>query len=114
MFVRNRVLKSPVLGRGSWPGGPAAGHTAGGCIEGRTERMVTLQEEHQWLMQLVTLGVLQFHGQSVELLLILFGGKNSQHKTERFKVKTNSTKDIPLKRLMVDYLWSWGIFPGLL
>lgn len=62
----------PVRGRASWPGGPAAGHTAVGCIEGRTEHTGMLQEEHQQLMlQLVTLGELQFHDQSVELLLSL-------------------------------------------
>lgn len=63
----------PVQGRVSWPGGPAVGYTAVGCIEGRTAHMVTLQEERQRLMQqLATLGVLQFHGQSVALLLNLF------------------------------------------
>lgn len=63
----------PVQGRVSWPGGPAVGHTAVGCIEGRTAHMVTLQEERQQLMQqLATFGVLQFHGQSVALLLSLF------------------------------------------
>lgn len=62
----------PVRGRVSWPGGPAAGHTAVGCIEGRTEHTVKLQEEHQQLMlQLATSGELQFHDQSVELLLSL-------------------------------------------
>lgn len=71
----SRALQ-PVQGRVSWPGGLAAGYTAAGCIEGRTEHMVTLQEERQRLMQqLATLGVLQFHGQSVELLLSLFRAK---------------------------------------
>lgn len=60
----------------SWPEGPAAGHTAAGCIEGRTEHMAMLQGEHQQLMlQLATFGVLQFRGQTVELLLSLFRGK---------------------------------------
>lgn len=66
------IRLQPVRGRVSWPGGPAAGHTAVGCIEGRTEHMVMLQEEHQQLMlQLATLGELQFHDQSAELLLSL-------------------------------------------
>lgn len=63
----------PVQGRASWPGGPAAGCTAVGCTEGRTARMVTLQEERRRLMQqLAALGALQFHGQSAALLLNLF------------------------------------------
>lgn len=71
----------------SWPGGPAAGCTAVGCTEGRTEHMVTLQEERQRLMQqLATLGVLQFHGQRVELLLSLFRGKGDK---KTFVLKTN-------------------------
>lgn len=75
------IAFQPVLGRLSWPGGPAAGHTAVGCIEGRTEHMVTLQEERQRLMQqLATSRVLQFHGQSVELLLSLFRGGEKRDK----------------------------------
>lgn len=63
----------PVRGRASWPGGPAAGCTAVGCTEGRTAHMVTLQEERRRLMQQpAALGALQFHGQSVALLLNLF------------------------------------------
>lgn len=73
------IALQPVQDRVSWPGGPAAGHTAVGCIEGRIEHMVTLQEERQRLMQrLATLGVLQFHGQSVEPLLSLFRGKKDK------------------------------------
>lgn len=72
----------------SWPGGPAAGHTVVGCIEGRTEHMVTLQEGRQRLMQQVaTSGVLQFHGQSAELLLSLFRVKKNNSVYAKNKIK---------------------------
>lgn len=74
----------------SWPGGPAAGHTVVGCIEGRTEHMVTLQEGRQRLMQQVaTSGVLQFHGQSAELLLSLFRVKKNKCLCQKQNQKLN-------------------------
>lgn len=65
----------------TWPGGPAAGHIAVGCTEGRTERRAMLPEGPQLLMlQLATWGVLKYRDLSAAPLLSLLRGKKLRDK----------------------------------
>lgn len=124
----------PVQGRESLPEWPAAGCTAVGCTEGRTEGRGMRPGGLQRLMQLAAFEELKYHGRSVAPPLSLGEYKiinttenlRSQHwifnpfKTKNAKQFVTPSVDIYRQTSLHThdnqhiYLWSWGIFPGWL
>lgn len=87
----------PAQGRVSWPGWPAAGCTAVGCTEGRTEGRGTLPVGPQLLtLQLASWGLLKYHGQSAEPLLSLVEANNYQ-KQQWCRGKKHYTSNIQIQ-----------------